>query len=578
MNLISFFKKINNYCVTLFLIYIFPQSQRSISAFFQPEVYMNPAPVKSKRLQKVVNKFINPSEEQEDSENEQQKKKTRSKGQGNNKKSRSKGQPVLPESEQGEEETGKGRGRAASKKRKEVRSEEQDKGKPKSEKEEVSLDIDVGTAGQGHETKISGSSSQDKGKGRGRGRGQRSSLRSRDAKIERMKISDSESSVDTDSDSSDSSISSSVDSCGDGETNEVNVVQTGLNIDEILNLKMGCTFKEIKLVKKSKQEGEVVENIMNVNEILHLEGGNNEDYIINGNDNKKKIDKDGDGVKDNEETVDEKFAKEGGFIREEDDFEMEECPELESEDFMNQLQTIEEKYATDTVCTKGLATGNTVQNIVSAERKTKAKISESVKDIAEDSCKIETKRTRSSRTNSMRDGSKVLLTKHKHDHKCKGDIESEDKNNISAKTETDVLITSNRMNTDLGADNLNVDTKVIKTETSEIEESVKTKESNKSEILEALTKEKPAKSSKTETKLKKSKPDSIYNSDPIKPLVSGLPWAEKRKGQKRGQSGKGKGKMKHNIITPVETIKKKVKSADKKTFDCVNLSESDSDN
>ncbi|XP_060587339.1 DNA excision repair protein ERCC-5 homolog [Ruditapes philippinarum] len=580
------------------------QSQRSISAFFQPEVYMNPAPVKSKRLQKVVNKFVNPSEEQGDSDNEQDKKKTRSKGQGEGKKSRSKGQSGenetvdpegMPESAGVGKEPVKGRGKASNKKTKEAsqskdKSAEQEKSKPDSEfvsDKEIDRKGKVAcNAEPDLETKVRGKPARGRGKGRGRGRGQGQSLRSGNTKIEKGKIISSDSdSVDSESDSSTSSSDDDYDDSSDHDSNddEKNVVQTGLNIDEILNLKMGCTFDEMKRVKKYKQKGKVVENVMNVNEILHLESGadgesKEVDECLVKEEEEEDVTENVDGDKVDTEKIDEeKFKNEGGFIRE-DDFEMEECPELESEDFMMHLKTLEDKCAIDNESAKIQDKPKDLQKNVPEESEKKKKKSKMVENTTatEDSCKIETKRTRSSRTNSKRDKSKVLQSVTQEDAEP---VEDEDDNikddgKFGGSVESEVLNTSDKINVRV-EDKTSIES--VKIEVSEIDETNVETASWKSGKNETETTVKPIKPVKTETKSKKAKPDSIYKTDPIKPVVTGLPWAEKRRGQRRGQSARGQGKLRLHTIAPVETVKKKSKPAEKKRFDCVNLSESDSD-
>lgn len=551
---------------------------------------MNPAPVKSKRLQKVVNKFVYPEEAEDDSENEVKKKK-RSKGQKGqddtecevNETSKKKGSKCQKSQDGNKkqtdssemQETDKPTKSRKTRSNKKIQSETESVHKSEQKSKNSAKSKDLGQErrkGDGEEVMYTnktenitkareGNTTRGRGSGRGRGgRGRGSSTKPRSKVIEtQTSSSDSYSSMDSESDSlrSDSDYEDEI--LADKESgDEEPVIESSLNIAEILSLKMGCNMNELKPGKESKQKGKVYENVINVNEILHLESGGcnavNEikeescisddvnDTVVKSKDNlSEKL-----NVK--KEIKIEELVNEGRFISEDG---MEKKVLSATKDKNNKAD--DSAYiGTSAYCTMIVKDSDVKSDTeqLSVAKNAHPEKETSVESSVIKTCKHGSKRTRSSKTNSRRDESVEPKTGLKDTES----IETKETDEVKKKACLDTGVTSNP---------------------GEI------KENSKTNVVKAvaLATVKPIQSKGNKDKLKDVKQESdVYSNDPIKQLVSGLPWAEKGKGRKRGGGGKGHGRAKVQKLTPIETFVKKSKPKEsKRTFGSVNLSESDSD-
>lgn len=552
---------------------------------------MNPAPVKSKRLQKVVNKFVNPDEAEDDSENEQ----------NEVKKKRLKVQKDQGDTENGQNEASKKKGPKGQKsqfgnKGQTNYSKMKDTDKPiKSRKTRSSTKIQSQTESVnkseqknvnsakskdlGQERKMSdgeevmdpnqnenttkareGKTTTGRGSRSGRGRrGGGSSAKVRSKVIEtKTSSSDSSSSVDSESD-----FSASDSDYGDGSLaekesrDEEAVIETSLNITEILSLKMGCNMNELKAGKESKQKEKVYENVINVNEILHLDSGScnavteiKKETCLSDDVNETVV-KSKANLSENlnvkKEIKVEELVNEGGFSLE---GRMEKKVSPGTEDKISKIDdsaNIEASAGCTMIMKDSDMKSDTVQ--LSVTKNTYPEKETSVESSVIKNCKQGSKRTRSSRTNSRRDES----------------VESKPglKNTESIETKQTDEVKKACLNPD------------VTSNPGEI------KGSDKTNVVKtvALATVKPIQSKGNKDKLKPPVKEEciVYSNDPIKQLVSGLPWAEKGKGRKR-VGGKGQGRAKVQKLTPMETFVKKSKPKEsKRTFGSVNLSESDSD-
>lgn len=576
------------------------QTQRGIMSYFQPEVYLKPAVVKSKRLQNVVNKFVNPESDVTEPEPNEKKKGKRS----IQKKEVNESTVIRDEPEKA---TSKGKRTNKSRKRKtdsdgtnplqnEFDSDNKknkklkldqaasDAKKLKSDK----IDYDEEDRNQTVATRRTkrGNKKTDGEMNKGK---KCSNIRQKTKKSQPCILSSEtkeeenvSSSVNRksdliskntdDSDDEDCRSGSSVNSVSDcdsvssnSDDDDKNVVQSGLNVDEILGLKMGfemdevdtvgshldveeilglkmgCKLNEIISGNESRKEGIVYEHLVNVNEIIHLDSGSDQMVIDEHKDGhlkesvemKDTILTESDEVtnehlKESEEEpadgVDIDFALEGGFIREDDDID-EAKPNNETDSLAERkdiLEKSEDSYQNS--CLE-----NDIQNSEYSDTLIVQEKKESL--------------TRTSGTSRKTRSSRPCSSEQKYDD-SKGDIKK-----IKKEPADDVELRhgccSSATFSVAAIEPTPENDKEFTTETRSVE--------NKASVINK----------------------SDYVVEPLKQFVSGLPWADKKKG--KGKRKVSSAKTSGLKLIPKETVVKKKKPTPKNVIGCVNLSESDSD-
>ncbi|KAL4220671.1 nucleotide-excision repair [Mactra antiquata] len=605
------------------------QTQRGIMSYFQPEVYIQPAAVKSKRLQKVVNKFVNPGSENVDtSENEVDNK--------NDKKGKKRKNAKENDTEQEQEGKEAAKAKKSRKRRKNDGSMNSDtrSNVPETEHEnpvlsaetiEPSEEINLANSkndknindlaetddrvtrsskyfkggnkvdGSEHEVEI------DKMDGR-QGRKKRKTITSSGNKNQNKSgkgnsIKSKRSDVIDNSEDDDSDCRSSIDSSSDNDSewsyseDDERVVRSGLNVEEILGLKMGCAMDEMSTVgseldvqeilnlkmgckldeitegndPKSKSGSRVYERLVNVNEILHLDSGT--DQFLSNTDhepeevnvgakpdnikgdirsNKKNVDITSDDSTIEEETTKDMnvdYSYEGGFIREEDD----------SDDVKQNDNDDDVKY-NDKIVDSNI---NNMIHTDMVDNKTHSDVVES--DITESNSDKNKELGKSVNKNVL-----PAVSEPKQSSRLS--------RNRNKKTSDSNTCSTGKQKTIDSSDSME-----IKTEPMEVDvtENTRVVAASSSHSVETVSKAKNSKNDKVKSKNIRNKISEImYTTEPLKPIVTGLPWADRKKGKRKVQSSKTSGLK----LVPKETvIKSEKKQAPQKSIGCVNLSESDSD-
>lgn len=368
-------------------------------------------------------------------------------------------------------------------------------------------------------------------RGRGRGRGQSSkyfepqtisetdsvSLGVTDQDEVKVKQDDSDSGSGTDPSSESES---SFDDSDSLSADEFRVVSSGLNIEEILSMKMGTELDEGKSanLKETGVKTRVFENAVKVEEILQLNSKNVEE----NDDFSKDM-----TVNDTEEIESEK----------EDN-----TPDMELEEFDNEIDGDDDKFSDKQKVMDYSLEGGFIRE--------------------DDDCGQKTHEPWNKMDKQRTEEKKKVMFQH--------NLESAE--NGGNKTVSERI----KLNVPYDKDYRNVDF----SNTSELNAANKQETSEKHEknFIVNLSYEGAKGSKKTDSKTKalkvKKGVSSIYSEDPLKPVVKGVPWAERGKGKRKGPSGRGKGKT----LVPTETIvKQKCKPKNTKEIRSVNLSESDSD-
>lgn len=373
-----------------------------------------------------------------------------------------------------------------------------------------------------------------RGRGRGRGRGKSSKYFEPQEMFETDSVSqgmtdgdelkvkrddsDSESGTDSSSESE-----SSFDDSDNLSKDEFRVVSSGLNIEEILSMKMGTELDEdiSANLKETGVKTRVFENTVKVEEILQLNSKNveeNDDFI-------KDI-----TVNDTEEIESEKKDN---------------TPDMELEEFDDENDGDDEKFS---------------------DRQKEIDYSMEGGFIREDD-------DSGQRTREPLDKMDKQKTKEKKKMMFQHELEPADgeaKETVCENIKLHVVYGNTR----------NVGSGNIRENESELNVANKQETSEKHEknytvkLSDAAAKCLKKTDSKTKASKVKKGASSIYSEDPLKPVVKGVPWAERGKGKRKGPSGRSKGKT----LVPTETImKQKSKPKNTKEIRSVNLSESDSD-
>ena len=474
--------------------------------------------MKSKRLQKVVDKFLNPSEISEPLENEIVNKKSDSR-----KTMSSKG-----------ERNAKGQGDA------EIVSNEVDQ-----------EDVDK------KETRNKSGRSRGRGRGRGRGQGQR-----RQAEKGQVPKAASRSKVCETADISEQSLSSSGSESEDSELKSIN----------------------------SDDEIAVIERGVNVAEILGLTG-----FVSGSMDNeaneKMEIDEsntDSDNMEDSDDSISETeiFKNEGGFIREEDTSEAVEPQRTKiMQDVLKQLEAAKSKYFESETSQDENVTNNTGDHTdlitengensdsESARVSTREEMRKRKPEVASNFANLEnTDRIKMEAKESL-----TVFTQGKIDYDKKiQSILYDDQINVKKDSESVDIKVASKLK-----DEVNSVTKLVKASGKNMgtkSDKVDSSDEEKASSFFCDRNEQDVKSvADNITDSVKSKATENITSDPIKQLVTGVPWANKKG---KTKSGKGKARTKGRKIEPVEKIVKKSTRSSKGTktpLGVVNLSESDSD-
>ena len=570
------------------IILLYFQSQRRISSYFQPEQYIEPAKVKSKRLQKVVDKFLKPSAEP-DQEDITDNKTTKSK----TKRSKNPGaeldqEDVISDNKTTKLKTKRSKVQNISKNNDDIKDMENEIKEVEVE-EKIAVDVKTGK-GRG----------QGRGRGRGRGRGQEQLGREEAVEVSRSRSTRSQSSKKA-ANSAGSSSSSESDSEISGRESidsddEIDVIEKGVNVAEILGL-TGFVSKDIDVdYEKMENEGDKSDNgqesekEVNEAEILGLTGFQSpfshtpHQYPkdIDVEFEKMEIDVDqSDDVGDSDTSVSESefFKNEGGFVREEDESveegksEIVEAPRAQiMQDILKQLEAAKSKYfesevsqGEDTVDNikdtgvKGVIESAGIPAIDANEVPVPA-----VTDIAavvgkEDKSKNETHTNEENKTSASFPQGNVDYEK-----KIRNILhEDQPESKVNVKTE--------EINEDFtkGGNSVNANSKAKR------DKAATSVDENQSDLIPNSRSEKgqPVSGKGKE----KTKPTEVSTVESTKTLVTGVPWASKKG---KPKSGKGKARTKGRNVEPVEKIVRKSTQStkgSKPSVGVVNLSESDSD-
>ena len=510
------------------------QSQRTINSFFQPEVYMQPAKMKSKRLQNVVNKFMNPTPAETDvtatEDNE-------ANGNGGGESAKQvKGKRKFGVRQKGKKEAAQGVDEGEMEGIDDAQTKtKKPGGRPKrttkvnqpEEKTEIKH-VEENKIVQNETVKVKRNIDKDsmqqivrKDPVKDIGEDSDISMPSLESGSESDSSSDSDSSVEISDKTSD---------------DEIEVISSGLNIDEILGMRMGNEGEKQLLYRKSDKDTRVFENSVNVEEILKLKGKTLEDiseeHASENEDSSMEkeifgeVKESMDDVIDVDEEIENEleeikpeidYSMEGGFLHEDDKEDIKSLADVKEQ----VEETIKESIVIDfdkiqaakDIATDGDKPDSAIVKIEQVDDEFENKASSA----------IVKPRTRSQRQVKEKKEKKTVVI-----DAC-----------VDKKT-------------------------VIKTEP---DETVKVEGDQKDS-------DNTKRGSRTRSSTKKGTVTSVYFEDPIKPVVKSFPWADRGKGKRKGPTAKGRGRK---LVPEEMVVKAKSKDKQKKEIISVNLSESDSD-